>query len=32
MEPIKSVEWLEENMLPVYPLGEIKNELEGASK
>jgi 2-oxoglutarate ferredoxin oxidoreductase subunit beta len=27
MEPIKSVEWLEENMLPVYPLGEIKNDI-----
>ncbi len=32
MEPLQSVEWLEENMLPVYPLGEIKNQLEGASK
>jgi 2-oxoglutarate ferredoxin oxidoreductase subunit beta len=30
MEPVKSVEWLEQNMLPVFPLGEIKNILEAA--
>jgi 2-oxoglutarate ferredoxin oxidoreductase subunit beta len=28
MEPVQSVEWLEQNMLPVFPLGEIKNTLE----
>jgi len=27
MDPVKSVEWLEKNMLPVFPLGEIKNTL-----
>jgi 2-oxoglutarate ferredoxin oxidoreductase subunit beta len=27
MEPVKAVEWLEENMIPVFPLGEIKNTL-----
>jgi len=31
MEPARAVEWLEENMLPVFPLGEIKNTLGGAS-
>jgi len=30
MEPARAVEWLEENMLPVFPLGEIKNTLGGA--
>ncbi|MDR0464691.1 MAG: hypothetical protein LBG94_06185, partial [Treponema sp.] len=25
MEPVQAVEWLEKNMIPVYPLGEIKN-------
>jgi 2-oxoglutarate ferredoxin oxidoreductase subunit beta len=30
MEPVQSVEWLEQNMIPVFPLGEIKNTLEGA--
>jgi 2-oxoglutarate ferredoxin oxidoreductase subunit beta len=28
MEPISAVEWLEKEMLPVFPLGEIKNTLE----
>jgi 2-oxoglutarate ferredoxin oxidoreductase subunit beta len=27
MEPLGSVEWLEENMIPVFPLGEIKDTL-----
>ncbi|HCC37065.1 MAG TPA: 2-oxoglutarate oxidoreductase [Treponema sp.] len=27
MEPVKAVEWLEQNMIPVFPLGEIKNKL-----
>ncbi|MDR0443408.1 MAG: 2-oxoglutarate oxidoreductase [Treponema sp.] len=30
MEPVPSVEWLEKNMIPVYPLGEIKNTLDTA--
>ena len=30
MEPIEAVEWLEKNMIPVFPLGEIKNTLGGA--
>ncbi|MDR0474590.1 MAG: 2-oxoglutarate oxidoreductase [Treponema sp.] len=30
MGPVESVEWLEKNMIPVYPLGEIKNTLEAA--
>lgn len=30
MEPVPSVEWLEGSMIPFYPLGEIKNQLEGA--
>jgi 2-oxoglutarate ferredoxin oxidoreductase subunit beta len=28
MEPVESVEWLEKNMIPVFPLGEIKNTLD----
>lgn len=32
MDPVKSVEWLEQNMVPVFPLGEIKNTLEGGKK
>jgi 2-oxoglutarate ferredoxin oxidoreductase subunit beta len=34
MEPVQAIEWLEKNMIPFYPLGEIKNELpgEGAAK
>ncbi|MDR3167738.1 MAG: hypothetical protein LBT93_07330, partial [Treponema sp.] len=31
MDPVQSVEWLEKNMIPVFPLGEIKNTLEAAS-
>ena len=31
MEPVAAVEWLEKNMLPVFPLGEIKNTLETAA-
>jgi 2-oxoglutarate ferredoxin oxidoreductase subunit beta len=27
MDPVKSMEWLENNMIPVYPLGEINNKL-----
>ncbi len=27
MSPVESVEWLEKNMIPYYPLGEIKDEL-----
>jgi 2-oxoglutarate ferredoxin oxidoreductase subunit beta len=29
MEPVQSVEWLEQRMIPVFPLGEIKNTLDG---
>ena len=32
MEPLAAVEWLEKNMIPVYPLGEVKNTLKGAAK
>lgn len=34
MDPVAATEWLEKNMIPAYPLGEIKNELptEGGSK
>jgi 2-oxoglutarate ferredoxin oxidoreductase subunit beta len=32
MEPVPAVEWLEKNMIPVFPLGEIKNTLEGAAQ
>jgi 2-oxoglutarate ferredoxin oxidoreductase subunit beta len=28
MDPLASIEWLENNMFSVYPLGEIKNTLE----
>ena len=30
MEPTDAIEWLEKNMIPVYPLGEIKNTLDAA--
>jgi 2-oxoglutarate ferredoxin oxidoreductase subunit beta len=30
LEPLQAVEWLEKNMIPVFPLGEIKNTLETA--
>jgi len=29
MDSLESVKWLEENMIPLYPLGEIKNTLPG---
>jgi 2-oxoglutarate ferredoxin oxidoreductase subunit beta len=29
MDPVQAVEWLENNMIPVFPLGEIKNTLAG---
>ncbi|MDR0452381.1 MAG: 2-oxoglutarate oxidoreductase [Treponema sp.] len=28
MEPVRAVEWLEQNMIPAFPLGEIKNTLD----
>jgi len=28
MGPVEAVDWLEKNMIPVYPLGEVKNTLE----
>ncbi|MDP3179912.1 MAG: thiamine pyrophosphate-dependent enzyme [Spirochaetaceae bacterium] len=31
MGPIEAEEWLERNMVPYYPLGEIKNTLEAAA-
>jgi hypothetical protein len=27
MEPVDAMKWLTENMIPVYPLGEIKDTL-----
>lgn len=30
MDPVESVGWLEESMIPFYPLGEIKNQLGDA--
>jgi len=30
MEPLAAVDWLEKNMIPVFPLGEIKNTLNAA--
>ena len=36
MDPVQAVEWLEQNMIPAFPLGEIKNTLsaekDGGSK
>jgi 2-oxoglutarate ferredoxin oxidoreductase subunit beta len=32
MEPVEAVEWLEQRMIPVFPLGEIKNALEDSGK
>jgi 2-oxoglutarate ferredoxin oxidoreductase subunit beta len=33
MEPVEAVQWLAENMIPAFPLGEIKNTLgDRASK
>ena len=31
MSPAAAVEWLEKNMIPVFPLGEIKNSLTGGT-
>jgi len=31
MEPVDAVQWLEENMIPAFPLGEIKNTLNAAA-
>jgi len=31
MSPVDAVDWLETHMIPVFPLGEIKNTLEAAS-
>jgi 2-oxoglutarate ferredoxin oxidoreductase subunit beta len=31
MEPVEAVEWLEKNMIPVFPLGEVKNTLGAAN-
>ncbi len=30
MEPVQAVEWLEKEMIPVFPLGEVKNTLDTA--
>jgi len=30
MDSIQAIEWLEKNMIPVYPLGEIKNTIDKA--
>jgi 2-oxoglutarate ferredoxin oxidoreductase subunit beta len=30
MDPLQAIEWLEKNMIPAFPLGEIKNTLEAA--
>ncbi|HPS43564.1 MAG TPA: 2-oxoglutarate oxidoreductase, partial [Treponemataceae bacterium] len=30
MDPIKAVDWLENNMIPFYKLGEIKDGIEAA--
>ncbi|MDR1859073.1 MAG: 2-oxoglutarate oxidoreductase [Treponema sp.] len=32
MDSLPAVEWLEQNMIPVFPLGEIKNTLEGGAQ
>jgi 2-oxoglutarate ferredoxin oxidoreductase subunit beta len=33
MDAVQAVEWLEKNMIPVFPLGEVKNTLDaGGSK
>jgi 2-oxoglutarate ferredoxin oxidoreductase subunit beta len=32
MDPVQAVEWLEKNMIPVFPLGEVKNTLDGGAK
>ena len=32
MGPVEAVEWMEKNMFPVYPLGEVKNTLDSEVK
>ena len=32
MDAIQAVEWLEQNMIPAYPLGEVKNTIDRSSK
>ncbi|MCL2069710.1 MAG: thiamine pyrophosphate-dependent enzyme [Treponema sp.] len=32
IEPIEAIDWLEKNMLPVFPLGEVKKPAEASSK
>jgi 2-oxoglutarate ferredoxin oxidoreductase subunit beta len=32
MDAVQAVDWLEKNMIPVYPLGEVKNTLKGDPK
>jgi hypothetical protein len=32
MDSIQAVEWLEKSMIPVYPLGEVKNTLASGSQ
>ena len=31
-EPVEAIQWLEENMIPAFPLGEVKNTLNAAAK
>jgi 2-oxoglutarate ferredoxin oxidoreductase subunit beta len=32
MEPVQAMEWLEQYLIPAFPLGEIKNSLDAAAK
>jgi 2-oxoglutarate ferredoxin oxidoreductase subunit beta len=32
MEPVQAMEWLERHLIPAFPLGEIKNNLDAAAK
>jgi len=32
LSPVESIKWLEENMIPFYPLGEVKNTLAPAAE
>ncbi|MCL2442850.1 MAG: thiamine pyrophosphate-dependent enzyme [Treponema sp.] len=32
MDSLQAIEWLEKNMIPHYPLGEVKNTLDGGPK
>jgi 2-oxoglutarate ferredoxin oxidoreductase subunit beta len=32
LEPVEAMEWLEKEMIPVFPLGEIKDTLDNAAK